>query len=103
MPKSKSKKLVTANIVMWGMTALYTASPIDVIPDLIPLLGWADDGAGWLATLTFTAYTLWKIRKHGGLAALRAEGPPEGAPILPKAAPSIPGYEPMSYEELKAL
>ncbi len=103
MAKSKSKKLVTANIVLWGMTALYTASPIDLIPDLIPLLGWADDGAGWLATLTFTAYTLWKIRKSGGLAALRAEGPPEGVPIRPKPAPSIPGYEPMSYEELKAL
>ncbi len=103
MAKTKSKKLVTANILLWGITALYTVSPIDLIPDFIPLLGWADDGAGWLATLTFTAYTVWKIRKGGGLAALRAEGLPEGAPILPKAAPDIPGYEPMSYEELKAL
>lgn len=103
MSETKSKKLVLANVVMWGVTALYTVSPIDLIPDLIPLLGWTDDGAGWLATLTFTAYTLWKIRKNGGLAVLRAEGLPEGAPIKAKAPPGIPGYEPMSYEELKAL
>ncbi len=27
------------------LTLLYCVSPIDVIPDILPIAGWADDGA----------------------------------------------------------
>ena len=103
MAKPKKSRLISANLILWAMTALYTISPIDLIPDFIPILGWADDGAGWLATLTFTAYTLWQIRSGGGLGALRKEGLPKTLTPEAKPASGIQGYEPMSYEELKAL
>jgi len=106
---TNTKRLVGANLILWAVNMLYTASPIDLLPDFIPLLGWADDGAGWVATLTFTAYTLYRIHKAGGLKQLRAEGPPA---VMKQAAQKnasaarasdIPGYEPMSYEELRSL
>lgn len=30
------------------LTIIYTLWPADVLPDIIPLLGWVDDGALWL-------------------------------------------------------
>ena len=29
--------------IVLGMAAVYVASPIDIIPDVIPVIGWADD------------------------------------------------------------
>jgi uncharacterized membrane protein YkvA (DUF1232 family) len=54
---------------------LYDASPIDLIPDVIPLLGWLDDG---LVTLLLVALALaswrkWaKKRKAASLKAIEA-------------------------------
>lgn len=41
-------------IVLLG-TLLYLASPIDISPDMIPVLGWVDDGL--LATIAITEIT----------------------------------------------
>ncbi len=69
MTDPRNKKLVITNLLMFLFTGIYTVSPIDLLPDVIPLLGWADDGTGWIITLLFTVYTLYSLRKHG-LAAL---------------------------------
>ena len=45
MPASRLCELVLP-FVGWGgtaLSALYIVSPIDVLPDVIPVIGWADD------------------------------------------------------------
>ncbi len=32
-----------AQFVLFAFTVLYVASPVDVIPDLMPVIGWLDD------------------------------------------------------------
>lgn len=47
--KSKGADLLTArNVIILGAALLYLLSPLDCIPDLIPVVGWLDD-AGVLA------------------------------------------------------
>ncbi|WBQ04116.1 YkvA family protein [Kribbella sp. CA-293567] len=47
--------------VLWGVALVYLISPIDVLPDLLPLIGIADDaGVGvWLFTSVSTAAGLY--------------------------------------------
>jgi len=44
------------------MALLYGASPIDLIPDLIPLLGWSDDMLVLVIGITW-AWKLFRARK----------------------------------------
>lgn len=44
------------------MGLLYGISPIDLIPDLIPLLGWSDDLVAMLIAVT-VAIRYWRNRK----------------------------------------
>jgi uncharacterized membrane protein YkvA (DUF1232 family) len=47
LPQSKLRD-VCMPIVGWGLTALsvlYIVSPLDFLPDVIPVLGWGDDAA----------------------------------------------------------
>ncbi len=102
--EQRNKKLITVNLLMLVFTGLYTISPIDLIPDLIPLLGLADDGAGWLITGAFTMYTLWSLKRHGWKALRVALGPKaEGAPVIDEAEVQGAVYEPLSLEEIRAL
>ena len=73
MNERSKKRLVTANVVLWVMQALYTASPIDLIPDLSPILGWADDGLGFVAVTLFTIWTVVLLRKHGRTALAKVQ------------------------------
>lgn len=41
--------------------AVYVASPIDIVPDVIPILGWMDD-LGILGA--FAAFMFREVRKH---------------------------------------
>lgn len=45
-------------VVAMIAAAIYIFSPIDVIPDFIPLLGWADDGAIFYFLLKRLMYEL---------------------------------------------
>lgn len=70
----------------WGtivslLTALiYGASPIDIIPDLIPLLGWSDDVAvvATLVTYAGVAYLRWKRGQAANARANQAPHAPKG-------------------------
>lgn len=47
LPQSKLKEIVQP-FVGWAIAALslaYIASPLDILPDLIPVIGWTDDAA----------------------------------------------------------
>lgn len=41
---SKPKQRMSPQMIIGLIAGLYGISPIDVIPDFIPLVGWADDG-----------------------------------------------------------
>ena len=38
---------VLATVFVWGLAIAYFLSPIDIITDLLPLVGWADDLGGF--------------------------------------------------------
>lgn len=63
--ENNDKRLLSANAAMWLFQMLYTVSPIDLIPDIIPFLGWMDDGLLFLVTLGFTAFTMHRMYKSG--------------------------------------
>jgi uncharacterized membrane protein YkvA (DUF1232 family) len=45
------------------LALLYGASPIDLIPDLIPLLGWSDDMMVF-AIAAIMAFRIWRQRSQ---------------------------------------
>ncbi len=51
MPEGRTRKMLITNLLMFLATGVYTVSPIDLLPDVIPFLGLADDGVGWIITL----------------------------------------------------
>ncbi|MBL8064249.1 MAG: DUF1232 domain-containing protein [Chthonomonadaceae bacterium] len=64
-PSLPWKALVSALIGL-----LYGASPLDVIPDVIPLLGWFDDGLVGLVmlVLSVSSFVRWqKARRQSSL------------------------------------
>ena len=107
---NRKKVLIAGNIVMWVLQGLYTVSPIDLIPDILPLVGWVDDLFGLMVTVAFTVYTLSVLYKHGAKALLpdRSTQQPaqkttiDLAPVESESG-GIPGYEPLSIEEIRAL
>jgi uncharacterized membrane protein YkvA (DUF1232 family) len=66
-----------ARIALWGLLA-YLALPVDVIPDFIPVLGYADDAIAVILVLRYVAHRVGPagIAQHwpgtpDGLAAVR--------------------------------
>ncbi|MCB1143603.1 MAG: DUF1232 domain-containing protein [Leptospiraceae bacterium] len=53
-----NKKWITA-IVLFILALIYGVSPIDLIPDVIPVLGWSDDVTLLLIT-GINLYRQWK-------------------------------------------
>jgi uncharacterized membrane protein YkvA (DUF1232 family) len=53
--------LPTSRMALWGFAVLYLVSPIDVLPELLPIIGIADDAgvAAWLFTSVSTAAGLY--------------------------------------------
>ena len=50
MHQLRAKPLVMLSIVFVIISILYTVSPIDLVPDVIPVLGWLDDLLAWGVT-----------------------------------------------------
>ena len=63
MEKKKSALLLTT-IGAWFTSAAYTVSPIDLIPDIIPVLGQLDDAFGIIMVLLFTVYSFWRWKRE---------------------------------------
>lgn len=66
---------------------LYGASPIDLIPDLIPLLGWSDD----VAVLLIAALVV--LRSLNAMRNRRQGRPQPGAIVRPQPARSLQSHK----------
>lgn len=102
--ETNDKRLLSANAVMWLFQMLYTVSPIDLIPDIIPLLGWMDDGLLFLLTVGFTAFTMHRMYK-AGTNPLDLLGTLVGSkkPAIDATAATDAVYEPLDPIELQRL
>lgn len=82
-------------VLAWVAQVLYFISPIDLVPDILPVVGWADDILAFVVTLCVTgvgAYKLWQKRPQ-----LDAGRQLEGARYGAEA------YEPLSTDQIRAL
>jgi uncharacterized membrane protein YkvA (DUF1232 family) len=56
-----------AQVILFVLAVLYIVSPIDFIPDTIPILGWFDDITVFLAeAISFMLYLKQKRQKMEG-------------------------------------
>ena len=79
-------------ILVCGLALLYILSPVDLLPDVIPVIGWLDDiGVGAL----FLAYCSWRMERVG-----LADKPKEDA--IETSAEVVPPDEPSSAVLLDA-
>jgi uncharacterized membrane protein YkvA (DUF1232 family) len=80
-PKNKNILLMTA--VMWILETLYLASPIDLIPDLIPILGQLDDALSLLVVVGLTVFAVQRMRRK------HTSDDPDAPDVLPARATVI--------------
>lgn len=58
--KTKKSALLLTTVAAWFGSAAYTVSPIDLIPDIVPVLGQLDDLFGIVVVALFTIYAIWR-------------------------------------------
>ena len=93
-------------LVLWLFQLIYTLSPVDVIPDIVPVVGWLDDLTGWGIVLALTAWTVTKVVEVGPVLVVRGREVAEnlearGARLAPTREPEV--YEPLTPEEIVGL
>lgn len=114
----RRKLLIISNIFMWLLDGAYTVSPIDLVPDVIPLLGFADDLLGFVIAVAFTIYTVRTLRQKGvkGLMPNTALDAPERRALTSQSTEDTPtivdvkveggqniGYDPVPVDKIKSL
>jgi len=60
MKNSNKSTILLTTVAAWFTSAAYTASPIDLIPDIVPILGQLDDVFGMFVVGLFTIYAVWR-------------------------------------------
>jgi uncharacterized membrane protein YkvA (DUF1232 family) len=65
IPQTRFKSTLTEFLAWLGFVGAsgLVVSPLDLIPDVIPVIGWADD-AGYVLLALACAYLGWKQRQH---------------------------------------
>lgn len=58
--KTKKSALLLTTIASWFGATAYMVSPIDLIPDILPVLGQLDDLFGLFLVGMFTIYSFWR-------------------------------------------
>lgn len=120
----KDKRVLIMSVAgMWVAQIVYLLSPIDLVPDFIPLAGQLDDVLSLASTGLFTWWAVRQLRSASGFDGLVPEAlrPRSVAAPVPDPQPQtrpdphealldgqgddmgIDGYRPLSLDELKAL
>jgi len=60
MKNSNKSTILLTTVAAWFTSAAYTVSPIDLIPDIVPILGQLDDVFGMFVVGLFTIYAVWR-------------------------------------------
>jgi hypothetical protein len=121
---SRDKRLLVASAAgLWAAQLLYLVSPLDLLPDFIPLLGQLDDLLLLASTIAFTVYVVRKVKGDVGFSGLAPEAlrprsivhagvelagqsprDPAEADVAGTGDPlGIEGYRPLSLDEIRAL
>jgi uncharacterized membrane protein YkvA (DUF1232 family) len=61
LEKKKNQKNWIIALIVFVMSIFYGASPIDLIPDIIPILGWTDDSILFILA-AINLYKKWKTK-----------------------------------------
>ncbi|MCB9687030.1 MAG: DUF1232 domain-containing protein [Alphaproteobacteria bacterium] len=93
--RASTVRLALALAVGWAALALWLISPVDAIPDVLPVVGWLDDLLVVVAGLGATA---WFV---GRPVLERLTADPR--PSLEGPTAPADGYEPWSVEDIRAL
>lgn len=104
----ENRWLVVFAAGLWVLQFIYLLSPIDLLPDFIPLLGWADDLVALLTTVGVSAVTATRLARDPGVgellpAALRPRHVATGAPVHLEDEAEPAGYQPLSQDEIRKL
>ena len=65
-----------AQFVLFAFTVIYVLSPVDVIPDIIPVIGWLDDLAVFITQIS--AFIMYVREKRQNAAARQQQNQGEG-------------------------
>jgi uncharacterized membrane protein YkvA (DUF1232 family) len=60
MKNSNKSTILLTTVAAWFTSAAYIVSPIDLIPDIVPVLGQLDDVFGIFVVGLFTIYAVWR-------------------------------------------
>lgn len=66
MPQSKMREILMP-IVGWAVAALsavYVVSPLDIVPDFIPIAGWLDDGGAIVTGIAGAVMAMKAQKEH---------------------------------------
>ena len=90
-PTLSHRIAMLALALAWGgFQLLYTLSPIDLLPDVIPVLGWLDDLVGLLSSGAMIVWSASKVVQHPSLQPQLHGDPPESL-----------AYEPLAPDEVR--
>lgn len=59
-----ARKRFIISVILLGLAIIYSISPIDIIPDIIPVVGFLDDIPLLLTTAANAGYSYRKMKKE---------------------------------------
>lgn len=102
-PRSPDSPHIRRVLAAWLVQLLYTLSPVDIVPDVVPVLGWMDDASLLLVVLAFTAWSVYTGWRHRGAVRAAVENLEQRGAELRRSQVVDVEYAPVTAEELNRL